>query len=470
MGRTGTSGMASMRSKVTTFTDRFRLGPHYAIDRFGIKVVILLVTGVLVMTMTGYGAWRAGQAVLGAQSLYTGEFTTSRTGATGKVDAVYRNADSTRAMVVMTFDEDSSMSSRAEDYQAFVMGMDDGSATEVAAPMAGQIYVFGETKSMGVLLEAPEGLPQQMINVTMRAKKELMPAVERPGGSAGGSFAEFDQWRVVINPGGSSAIKLSALGSEKTPAPEDVYSDVVLWQKERAQRRTLDGLLAKMKTQLDAIESLHEQMETTTVQLGADKNVRLMPPSLPSVISGDTITGMSSTELRKELGRTSADKIEGIGNKTERARQLDTYSDGYLPNTYVLHSKELMPGGMDFDWRSRGVSDGYFEGLNTGSPSIAEYLSKVQADGGRGGFHSRELKWPLSNGKTTEDIRSLDVGAKPLLDLRNKTISAYDEYYRLKQEYQTYALVQMLVLESELNGVASTATISGGSEAVSIRS
>lgn len=463
------SGFGTFRTKVLDVGERFRLGPHYTIDRFGIKVVMLAISGVLVMTLCGYGAYQAGQAVLGEQSLYTGKFTTSRTGALGVADGVYRNAAGTRSLVMMHFDADASMSSKAEDYEAFVMGIDGDKSTSVKAAMAGQIYVFGETRQLGVLLEAPNGLPQQMINITMRAKKELVAPAATPGGATGGSFADHDQWRIVINPGGSSAIALSALDTEATPSAESIYADVVTWQAERAQRRKLDSDLAQMKAQLDAIATLTDQMNTTDVQIGADRRVRLLPPSLPLTISGDSMSGLSATELRKALGTSGPDSIDGIRDKTARARQLDTYADGYLPNTYVLTADQTMPGGLDFDWRSRGVSDGYFEGLNTGSPSIAEYLAKVQSSK-TDAFHSRELRWPLSNGKTTDDIKGIDVGARPLLELRNKAIAAYDMYFTLKNQYETYDLVQLLVMESELDSVASTATVSGGSAAVNIRS
>lgn len=454
-------------------SDRFRLGSHYTIDRFGIKVGVLAVIGALILVGASCSAFQAGKAELGAQALYTSKFTTSRTATTGAVDKVYRSNDGHRALVTMTFDDPTRMSTQASDYYVYAVGLDGSDAKSVSYPLTGQIYVFGSTGTMAVLLEAPEGFDQQLINLTVRAKKELSPPrADLQQQDFTPSFREHDQWRVILNPAASGASPLRALDSEKTPDARSVYADAVLWPTEADQRRKLDGLLAQMKAQHDRMDALGDQMASTSVTLGADRDVKLLPPSLPEVIDGDTFSGMSATELGVKLSQTPADQVEGIGDKTRRARMMDTYDDGSLPNTYVLHSRKTFPGGTDFDWRSRTVSDGYFESMGTGYPTVEEYLSALQnaAAGQQASLSARDLRWPLSNGKTINDIKPTDTGATPLIDLRNRAIAAYNQYYALKQQYQTYELVQLLVYESRLDGVADSATVAGGSGTVDVRS
>lgn len=448
-------------------SERFKLGPHYTIDRFGLKISVLTVLGALLFTLTGYGAIQAGREQLGNTALFTPEFVSSRTGVEGTVDGVYANRAGTRALVMFSFANKALMSSDADDYYAYVSGVSEGSGTRVETAMAGQIYGFGNTGHMAVMLESPEGFKPQQINITMRANNEIAPPLANPGGGLGGSWADYDQWRMMINPAASEVRWLSALDSETTPTPEALYADAVMWPAEQQQRMTLDRLMSDLKTQQQRIESYHQQMETTTVRIGDDGGVRLLPPSLPAEMVGDEITGMSSTELRKELETKAVSEIPGIAEKTDRARLIDVGAPGYTPNTYRLEPNLIMETGADFDWRSRTVADGYFRGLGTGATSISNYLAELQ-QGKAPTLSSRDLRWTLSNGMDLAEAR-VDASASALLELRNNAIAAYDAYFKLKREYQTYELLQLLVMESELETIAETSTVAAGSESVEVR-
>ena len=463
----GQGALERYRGWYSDVSERFKLGQHYTIDRFGIKISALTIIGALLFALTGYGAVQAGREQLGSQALFTPEFMASRTGATGTVDGVYRNREGTRALVVYSFADPSMMSSDAADYYAYVSGIDQGSATKVATPMAGQIYSFGTTGVMAVMLESPDGFESQQLNITMRGTNELAPTLENPGQGRGGAWANYDQWRMVVNPGAEETLWLAALDSQNAPSPESIYADAVLWPEEQLQRRRLDRMLADLQVQSQRISNYHAQMETTTVRIGEDSGVYLLPPSLPAEMVGDEITGLSSTELRDELDSVSADEIEGIADKTDRARLIDTYPDGYTPNTYRLEPGKIMPTGADFDWRSRTVADGYFSTLGTNASSISEYLADLQDSGSVPHLNSRDLRWQLSNDMDLAEAR-VDASASALLELRNNTIAAYDSYFRTKRDYQTYALLQLLVMESRLETIAQTSTVAAGSDAVEV--
>ena len=390
----------------------------------------------------------------------------------GKVEPVYVNEERNRALVLMKFEIPSQMSSNAADYYVYGTGIDGGpggSPAKLERPLAGALYSFGNTGYLGIILEAPDGFAPQLINLTVRARKELLTPRNQP--SAAGmdnSFVEYDQWRIVINPAAKGAQHLPALDSERLPEPEEIFAYAVTWREEQAKRRVLDRQLADMKTQLARISNFTSMMAETSVRVGADPSVRLLPPALPREIEGDSITGMDSTELRRKLSEVPAEQIEGIGNKTPRARRLDTFSDGYMVNTYVLHSAAPMSGGTDFDWRQRTVADGYFETLGTGESSIGEYLARLSTQE-IPSLSSRELRRPLSNGQSINDLRPGDTATKPLIELRNNAMTAYDAYFALKRSYQTVGLLELLVMEQTLDQVAGGATKASGPDAVSFR-
>lgn len=107
---------------------------------------------------------------------------------------------------------------------------------------------------------------------------------------------------------------LRALDSDRIPEPEDIFADAVTWRNEQAKRKVLDGKLADMKTQLTRISNFTSMMAQTSVPVGDDPSVRLFA-ALPSSIDGDSITGMSSTELRKALSEKPASEVEGVDRR-----------------------------------------------------------------------------------------------------------------------------------------------------------
>ncbi|WP_143542965.1 hypothetical protein [Rhodococcus sp. NCIMB 12038] len=461
-----------IRATRQDFSRRFKLGPHYTIERFGVIVAALSLSGALVLGMTVWGAIRAGDAVLGETALYNSSFVASRTEVKGNVEPVYVNMDRDRALVLMKFETPSQMSSNAEDYYVYGTGIDGGSGggpAKLQKPLAGAIYSFGNTGYLGIVLEAPDGFAPQLINLTVRARKELMTPKNQPNAAGmDKSFIEHDQWRIVINPAASGAVHLAALDSEHLPAPEEIFAYAVTWRQEQAKRQALDRKLADMKTQLTRISNFTSMMAQTSVRVGPDPSVRLLPPALPPEIEGDAITGIDSATVRTMLLEGPADRIEGIKDKTPRARGLDTFSDGYMVNTFVLNSAHSMSGGTDFDWRQRSVADGYFKTLGTGESSIGEYLAKLSSQP-IPSVSARDLFWPLSNGQSINDLRPGDTAAKPLIELRNNMMAAYDAYFGLKRSYQTVDLLELLVMEQTLDLVASNSTKASGPDAVSFR-
>lgn len=456
-------------------SEKFKLGPHYTMERMSIVVGSFAVVGLL---LTGTSVWQASQAdrvdIAGVAS-YTGEFEASRTGQIGEVTGVYGDGIGTRAMVMMKFAKPSEMSSDAEDYTVHITGIEgdarSGKPAKVAQPTAGEIFAFPGNGYLGIMLDAPDGFSEQLLNLTVRAKKELsdakpMPEEDRISQGLDSSFAEHDQWRVVINPVADTVVAAQALA---TPQPEirDIYAEMVVREEEKAKRVELDGHLAEMKTQYDRMVSFEDAMSRTSVRVNADEGVRMVPPRLPDELAGDEIVGMSSAEVGKALQSNEPEDIPDLAKKTELARLLDT-QEGFMPNTYDLLSDATVVGGIDYDWRSSTIEEGYLDWVIPAGVSPIDYLMGKAVEPVPE-LALREESWMLTNGMDMSELSGSDPAVKPLLDIRNNAMQAYNSYFSLKVEYQRNLLPSLLFMENDLDTIVANATTASGPDAVTFK-
>lgn len=148
----------TFKDKLQNFANKYKLDKHHTIERFGVVSAAMLVTGTLVIGGGLVAAHNATSSDLTTVASYTSSFSASRTQVEGDVENVYRSPDGKRAMVMMRFKEEGTMSSDASSYQVYVTGIKDGdpngSPTKVNTTMAGSIYSFGDTGYLGVLLES----------------------------------------------------------------------------------------------------------------------------------------------------------------------------------------------------------------------------------------------------------------------------------------------------------------------------
>ncbi|PZT84958.1 MAG: hypothetical protein DI630_36540, partial [Gordonia sp. (in: high G+C Gram-positive bacteria)] len=157
-----------IKDKALAFTKKFKLDSHHAIERFGIFFGIFVITGALVIGGSVASAYRSGADSLSSTALYTSEFTTSKTNLDGTVDGVYTNTTGDKALVMMHFGDGAQISYNAADYQAFLMGSDTDLNTESVntSGIESQMYAFGSTGYVGVLLDADQPFDRQVLNLT----------------------------------------------------------------------------------------------------------------------------------------------------------------------------------------------------------------------------------------------------------------------------------------------------------------
>lgn len=465
-----------MKGQYAALSKKFKLGPHHTTERTAMVLGAFMVVGVMFMMSALWATSQKDKLDLTSTASYVNKFVTSRTAQEGTVDGVYGDGIGTRVMVMMSFQDPDKMPADASDYYVYATGIDGGvggGPTKIAQPTAGSIYSFPGTGKLGIMLDAPDGFGEQLINLTVRAKKELVDATEiseddRIKRGYDETFMLHDQWRLVINPVAETVIPADSLATPD-PEPRMLFAEMALREDEAKKRRELDEVMGQMKVQLDRIDSYGESMANTSARIGSDEGVRIVPPGLPPEIDGDSITGLSAGELGSMLNATDdPESIPDIAAKTPRARLLDTYEDGHMVNTYELDAEYVMANGFDFDWRSRTLVDGYIADVLPNGVNASDYiLARMIDPPTRPAF--AEMDWSLTNGMSMADLPRNDAAARPLLNLRSNAINAYAEYWDLKLRYENKLLPELLLMEAELDAMLVNSEVASGTEAVEFR-
>lgn len=444
----------AFKDTAKTYANKLKLGPHHAIERFGVLFGVVTITGALLATSVTGSAVVNNRAALDSTALYTSSFSASKTGLSGTVAGVYVSEDRTRTMLMMRFDDGAagSFSANAENYQAFATGSTrDLSTQALETNIDGDIVMFGSTGYMGVVLDSDAPFEQQIINLTVRANSELAyvdgDSRELREDMVGDStFSEFDQWRLYFNPGSSGAEELSALNSERIDAGA-IYSEMVISSQEDEVREQMEGQLVEMQTTLARIQEYNGELERAKVD-----GVGIEPPELPVQISSDgSMSGL--------------DQIVG-----ERANEGQ-------PSTLELDTDWVSPKGYDFDWRAGSVEEGYLDALVPEDESYVTYLANKgnaedtsEATGGalnEQRFQPNNIEWMLTDGTNLKsDYGDSDTTMKPLRDIMNNLTQAYQDYYRQKIDFQEGSYSELLELEVQLRNVESSHSINDTEDAL----
>lgn len=440
----------SLRVRAQRLAGRFKLDSHHAIERFGVIMAVLALTGAIVLGTAGVQAFRHTRVQLGNTAVWTPTFTTSRTHQQGTVDGVYVNRDRTRAMILMHFADDAKISYQASDYTAFLMGSATNLSTvPIDTPgITGSVEMFGSTGYMGVVLDATQPFTSQVLNLTMRARSQLVDSADSDAGSASSdansesaalqagdpSFNKFDQWRIYVNPGAGGTRYLSSLDQAQL-RPDDIYYQTVLASQEKAAKAALDAQLVKMRADLAQISAANTSLLTTKVD-----GLFIRPPKVPAIIADDKVTGVSATEANHGNGGAS---------------------------TLRLVTTTTVPGGVRLNWRDGSVQKGYLDQVVPAGQSYVSYLSKLSSasadTNGNDSSAVDQMTWTLSNGTDLTTVANSDgapaeAAMQPLVTLMNTLNTAYQAYYTDKASYQTDLSMALLTLDVTLRDVATNST------------
>ncbi|WP_444961790.1 hypothetical protein [Nocardiopsis sp. M1B1] len=428
-----------MKETVKTYAAKLKLGPHHAIERFGVITSVVAATFAMLLVGTIVSATANNRARLDETALYTASFTTSRTELSGTVDGVYTNGEGTRALVLMRFDDSAagSFSTDAANYQAFLTGSNEQLDTQaLATAITGSIVVFGSTGYLGVVLESDAPFEQQIASLTLRANSELVYKEGtgrelREDLQDDGSFTEFDQWRLFVNPGASGTEEAASLEGESVD-PAALYYELVVAEQEQEIRAAMDEQLMEMRTVLARIDEYDGEMSRVNVD-----GVFIEPPQVPVQVDGDAVTGEPA--------------------------------DAETESTLALETDWVDPRGYDFDWRSGSVEEGYLDAvMPADETSYVTFLGeKARAeDEENAGFSANDMEWLLTDGNDLKEQGQTSQAMEPLTDIMNNTTQAYQDYHRLKTSYQVDSYSELLDLEVTLRGVDSSGSVNAGEEAL----
>lgn len=387
----------------------FKLGKHYAIERFGISCAFLAVA--LVVFIVGGSVYTAQSAAqhTAATSIYTPAFATSGSNTSGEMLGIYANKSRTRAAVLMKLSDMSKLSIDAADYQIQLYGIDDfGYVDTVKSNPACGMYVYGDSGYLVFYLTASEALPRQRLGMICNMGFTM-------GGSGAESTTTTETFTVSFNPGADNVYHTEALEGESFD-PVAFYQEVITAAAETKLRDQLADDIGTMRNELSYINEYTQRV----------KNDGLITDGMtPKWVSGDTLTMNDDNEL-------------------------------------VYTSATTVPGGLDFDWASCSISEdkSYIDAAlkASGCESVNELLnmlSSVKAPS------IDDPEWLLADGTPLETALTNNPDDDRYTRMSDDTTTleaAWAAYGVTKAHYQGDHLYELIALENDGDKVASTYT------------
>ena len=412
-------------------------GKHRRIEQFAVMFVALAVA--LVGVTVGCFAQYMGKSNedLETTAVWGGKFTTSRTDVTGNVTGVYTSKDKTQALVLLKFEDMSNMSVDADNYQVFLTNAQAvGNGSELKTRPQGSIYMFGSSGYMGIYLYSTQGFQPQVLQVTVRCNQELKESDDseslKKDYASDESFAKHDQFTLMVNPGASETKSLDCLdkGAGQAPTVKELYNQAVVKTEEADIHERLDDKLSEMKIALNKIDEYTNRLTNTD-----NMNV----PEPPAAIKGD---------------------------------KIESKKDDNGKETLTLKPASVVPGGYDFDWRSRSVTDGWLDELieKTDTPNMTydQYFAEQNkaAKASKDSVTNFDIVWTFSDGAELASLNQESARYKQAQTDVNNLTSAWNEYYQAKVAYQRTLLGQLLELEAEASMVDSSASINTSKDVI----
>ena len=221
-----------------------------------------------------------------------------------------------------------------------------------------------------------------------------------------------------------------------------------------------------MRTAQDRIGFYHETLADMEVNLPDAVGAKIVMPTPNDYIAGDEVQGLSREEVKDAIN--IGESVEAIENKSEKARELDTYDDGTMPTTYELITQKAVPGGVQFNWHQSSIQDGYLENLMPTGYNVEEYLNELRTRANEAEIPKMNTKFMLSNGKSIDSYDVLDNSVLNLQSNATNLVSSYRDFYKAKVTYQTKNLVDLLALEAELDETAAATTVGTNPDSITI--
>jgi hypothetical protein len=407
-------------------------GRHKQLEHF--TVTLVAVMSVLLVSFVGLTVkmFHDQRVSLSEDVIYTKDVAFSRSGASGRVHGIYTNENHTKAFVMLAMEDTSKISTNADDYSAFVIGMSANRDVEdVRSVMSGAFYSFGSSGYMGIYITCPDGFVSQILYMLLRNNNQVGRTVAdgASGDNRGdiASFAESDQLGFYFNPGGANSTKLSCLEGDGMPSSTDVFYETVLQSSESSVRETLDDDLRLMQADLRSIAQFEDRLVTQD---------KMALPEKPVVITGDAV---------------------------------EVADDG----TLTYRPQQVVAGGCDFDWRSDSVATGYFEKLGV-LDSLDGYIQKLDklssSRDASSEFKLSNARWTFADGRDFVEFGKTDTSESYAIISRDCSalIDAWTAYYEHKSAYERSHLKSLLQLESRRRAISNLTSLNANDDFMSV--
>lgn len=438
----------NLSSKATGFRDALRLGPRHAMERFALMTGVFGASFILIMGGAGATAWNKANQAINQTPIQVGKFTTSRSSASGSVLDMVVNSERTRALVVFELSDPALVSTNAQDYQVFGAITDEELSVEpLPAGTDGSISSLGSTGVFVVEITNPEGFDPEMIMLMIRANSELTSSEDTDQvmdalSVSNDTFATYDQFLLVVNPGATEAHVNDELAGEKADLGR-IYNTLVVGPRE---------------------EEIREQMfqEIKDLQLGKARAQEYERRLAATKIDGSPVVVPKAPKVMRD------DEFTCVSGDVETIAQCPAEDLRYEPGwTY--------PNGFDFHWQDRSLETGY---LNQVVPEDAEALTWLtQHAKAEGDESDQEIieqamtvgqdpqTWKLENGSYISDFDPTLTPVVTTLQSISQLTQSWNNYTTAKEAYQVDSYNDLLNLEVELSDVKSSSTVHDSDEA-----
>lgn len=201
---------ADKAKKRRKLLNKLKLDRHHKMERFTVIVGTLGVCFALNLVVSGYHSYNATTQLKSDKAIYTEIADFSKTGTEVTMNGVYRSSDDKTAFVVFSLEDLNSMSLNGKNYNLYILGYKDKLKSNT---LTARYFVFGSTGLMGLMLYDSNGLPNQILDVVVRANKTIVASPSKESVYGEDSFNKYNQMRLFVNPGAKGATKMSQLGS-----------------------------------------------------------------------------------------------------------------------------------------------------------------------------------------------------------------------------------------------------------------
>lgn len=385
-------------------------GRHHHIELFGTVLGVLLLVMLINSISICVYASKENNRLLSENAVFANSFTTSLSGKNGTISQIYVNPERNKCVILFKFDDMNGMVTDAAKYQVFIKSFDVFKGEYVSRrstqlDVMGGFYVFGSTGYTALYLSAVNGFPRECYEIILRCN-DVLQINTSPSGNENAvrdaSYAQFDQWRVIINPNGNTAKECGFLDDFDITS---LYQDAVIDENESKIRESLYDDVKIMYAGWKKIDNYRNNLESLNVKV----------PSMPVYIAGDELAVDEEGIIKY---RSGFDFIDGV--------DYDWYGK-------TLHDTSF----LDMVKQTDMTDIQFFNSLNNYQTSdIPNTLNTwYMADGSVINLDESDLK--LNNTQAVvENIKSYNM--------------ALNDYYNAKRLYHCTHLVDYLYIESNM--------------------